>query len=295
MFHSALICTDFSDGLYRLTHFVPELVAGGVNQLTFLHSARLWEEGEIPRIDEEAQKQARDRLSSALDNVPSGAEVKIDIQSGSAKNAILRAVETHQPEIIILGATQKGLLNEKLFGSTTLALSQRTNLPLLVLRPQLILTYTREELALRCQHLFRYLLLPYYGSATCQYLVERVQHYAQQRPPQSLETCLLLRVLGDGSVVEKNLAPDYQQHQAEEMLAEVQSRLEQMGLAVETVIEHGEPFSKIMQTAETFDVSAIAIAVHHSNPLVEWSVPTLGRQILRESWFPVLFFPPQHS
>ncbi|NEO51139.1 MAG: universal stress protein, partial [Moorea sp. SIO4A3] len=35
MFQHCLICTDFSDGLYRLVEFVPSLAAGGLKKIIF--------------------------------------------------------------------------------------------------------------------------------------------------------------------------------------------------------------------------------------------------------------------
>jgi hypothetical protein len=42
----------------------------------------LWDEGEIPRIDQEAIDKARDRFQERLKNVPEGVEVKIEVISG---------------------------------------------------------------------------------------------------------------------------------------------------------------------------------------------------------------------
>lgn len=66
MFERCLICTDFSDGLYRLGEFVGSLAAGGIKQLTILHSVPLWEGGEIPRVDKEAIASSQQRLQQLL-------------------------------------------------------------------------------------------------------------------------------------------------------------------------------------------------------------------------------------
>lgn len=292
MFQRALICTDFSDGLHRFVNFVPSLAASGLQQIVFFHSVPLWEEGEIPRVDKAGIQQARDRLSPALEQVPDGVDVEIDVQCGSPTETILRAIEAHQPEVILLGTAQRSLLNEKLFGSTTIAVSQRTELPLLTLRPQLISTYTCEELALRCQHLLRCLLVPYDGGEAGRYLIDQVKQYAQQRPPHSLEQCVLLWVLEEGG--RRELTKEYEFQKANEDLEPIKAELEALGLQVMTEVRRGEPLLKILDAAEEFDISAIAVASQRKNIFLEWSVPSLSSKVLRRSWHPVIFFsPPQ--
>ena len=172
MFQRCLICTDFSDGLYRLVEFVPSLAAGGIQQIVVLHSVPLWQEGEIPRVDEEAIASARDRFQSSLKDVPEGVEVHIEVPSGRPIDNILKAAKKYESDVILTGMPIQSLLQEKLFGSTVAELARTCTTPLLIVRPQLMATYTREELELRCQHLSRYLLLPYDGSNSAKYLVQ---------------------------------------------------------------------------------------------------------------------------
>ena len=63
-------------------------------------------------------------------------------------------------------------LETRLFGSITISLTKVTSLPLMILRPQLISTYTEEELSLRCQHLWRYFLIPFNDENNDYYLIE---------------------------------------------------------------------------------------------------------------------------
>ena len=51
MFQRALICTDFTDGMYRLAQFVPALAAGGLKSFMFFHNVPMETEREIPRVD----------------------------------------------------------------------------------------------------------------------------------------------------------------------------------------------------------------------------------------------------
>ena len=143
MFKRVLIPTDLSDGLHRLVHFVPNLAASGMEKIIFLHTVPLWEEGMIPREDTEKIELAKSRLSIAGESVPDGVDVKIEVvTSNKPEETILQVAKTHNCDLIILGANIHTLLDQKLFGSTSAQISQQTETPIIVLRPQLISTYT---------------------------------------------------------------------------------------------------------------------------------------------------------
>ena len=291
MFQRCLICTDFSDGLYRLVEFVPSLAAGGIQQIIFLHSVPLWEEGEIPRIDQEAIDKARDRFQTSLKNVPEGVEVKIEVPSGRAIDTIPKVAKQYKPDVILTGMPIQSLLQETLFGSTASGLVRACVTPLLIVRSQLISTYTREELDLRCKHLFRYLLIPYDGSNPSKYLVQKVKEQAQNRPDNSLEKCMLLWVVDEGG--RREVPKDYQVKEAQEKLQLVKAELEQLSLQVNAEVRLGNPYEEIMDAALEFDISAIAISSDNLGKLIEWPVRSFAGELMRRSWHPVLFFPPQ--
>ena len=291
MFHCCLICTDFSDGLYRLVDFVPALAASGMKKIIFLHSVPLWEEGGIPRIDDEAIEKARDRLQQSLKSVPDGVDIEIEVPSGRPIDTIPKAARTHQVDVVITGMPLRSLLQEKLFGSTTAGLVRACTTPVLILRPQLISTYTCEELDLRCQHLFRYLLIPYNGSNASKYLVQKIKDYAQNRPDSSLEQCLLMWVVDEGG--RREVPKDYQLGEAKEQLEPVKAELEQLGLQVNTAVRLGNPYEEILDAALEFYISAIAMASDNLGKLIEFPVRSFAGELMRRSWHPILFFPPQ--
>ncbi len=291
MFQRCLICTDFTDGLYRLAEFVPSLAAAGIKQLIFLHSVPLGQEREIPRIDEEAMEKARDRFQQRLKTIPDGVEVKIEVPSGEPIQTIPKVAKTHQVDLIIIGTPIHSLLQEKLFGSTAIELAKACVTPLLIVRSQLISTYTREELNLRCQHLFRFLLIPYNGSNASKYLVQKIKQYAQNRPDDSLKECLLMWVVDEGG--RREIPKDYQLREAQEQLESVKAELEQLGLQVHTQVRLGNPYLEILGAALEFDISAIAIASDHLGKIIDWPVRSFAGELMRRSWHPVLFFPPQ--
>lgn len=290
MFQRCLICTDFSDGLYRLGEFVSSLAAGGIKQLIFLHSVPIWEEGEIPRIDSEAIASSQQRLQQLLKNIPQGIEVKIEVNSGRPLDTIPKVVKADKPDLLIIGTSLQSLLQEKLFGSTASGLVKAISIPMLILRPQVISTYTREELDLRCQHLFRGLLIPYNGSNSSKYLLQRLKEYAQRSDNSSLKQCLLMWVVEEGG--RREIPKDYQLKEAQKQLNKVKTELEQLDLEVKTEVRLGNPYEEILAAATVNDISAIAIASDNLGKIFEFPLPSFAGELMRRSWHPILFFPP---
>ncbi|MGD1906991.1 MAG: universal stress protein [Leptolyngbyaceae cyanobacterium] len=289
MFRRALICTDFSDGLYRLTQVVPSLVAGGLQQLTFFHNVALQTDRGIPKIDEDEMAAAKRRLEASLCEIPEAASVSVEVMTGRAKDNILGLVESTESDLVFLGMPTRNLLTEKLFGSTTMGLVERLQVPVMILRPQLISTYTTPELELRCQGLFRYLLVPYDGSATSDQLLHRIQSAVEKSPEQVLERCLIVWVVDES--IRPELRGKNPTATAQEKLEAASAGLKNLGIVVETLVKEGDPQEELFKVAENHDISAIAVFSSHKRGLQRWSVPSFTREILRCSWHPVLDFP----
>ncbi len=291
MFQSCLICTDFTDGLHRFIDCVPNLASSGLKKIVFFHSVPLWEEGEVPRIDEEKIQQAKKRLEKALDNAPDNVEVMVEVLSGKPLDTIPRVLKKHPVDVIMTGTPIRSLLEEKFFGSTSTGLAKLTPQPLNIIRPELITTYTLEELDLRCRHLWRYLLIPYNGSKTARYLIDEIKKYAQDRPENSLKQCMLMSVVDDCG--RKSLVAEQRVKESETQLASVKEELEALDIEVNTLVKVGDPLQEITTAALDYDISAIAISTDYRNSLLEWTVRSFANDLMRRSWFPMLLFSPK--
>lgn len=292
MFQRALVCTDFSDGVFRLAQFIPSLAIGGFKQLVFFHNLPIAEDREIPREDPEAIQAVRDRFAALLREVPSDVEVNVEVLFGRPSDNILRLAKAYESDVIILGGQTRTLLEEKLFGSTTVKVSEKTHIPLLVLRPQLISTYTTKELDLRCRHLLQYLLIPYDGTRGADYLLSRIKAQVEANPSSVLERCRLLWVLDEN--VRQELLGDQPLETAKQRLQEVQADLASLNLVVNTDVIKGDPLQEILAAAERHDIGAIATCSRGIGGFMKWTAPSLTREILRRSWHPILYFPSEH-
>jgi nucleotide-binding universal stress UspA family protein len=289
MFQRVLICTDFTDGLYRLAQVMPSLAAGGLNHITFFHNVAVQSDRSIPRVDEEAMAAARDRFEDLLADAPDGTTVDVKVMSGRSSDNILRVVREQDIDVMVVGMPSRSLLTEKLFGSTTMGLVDRTPIPLLSLRPQLISTYTSEELGLRCRNLFRYLLIPYDGSDSAKHMLDNIQANLASKENQVLERCLIVWVVDDS--IREELRGDHPLETAKATLEDLSKGLRDRGLTVETLVKEGDPLEEIMLAAEQYDICAIAACPGSTGGLLRWSAPSLTQEILRRSWHPVLYFP----
>lgn len=292
MFQRVLICTDLTDGLQRLMQFIPSLAAGGMKSIVFLHVVPLPDDA-VPRQDDTRIQALRDRLSAHLSPAPEGVDVKLEVLMGKPVDLILSALKTHASELLMLGMPSRSLLNEKLFGSTTIGVCGRVQVPVLTFRPQIISSLTREELELRCNHLFRHLLIPYDGSKAGSYLIGKIQELVQQHAPHSLEHCLLATVVG-----EVNRDPNVGSmalQQAQVQLAEAAARMAATGLKAETQVRSGNAITEVLESAQEWGASAIATASDSLGGLRELPAPSFSGELLRKSWHPVLYFPVPRS
>ncbi len=291
MFKSCLICTDFSDGLHRLVNFVPDLAAAGLETITFFNSVPLWEEGEVPRINEEKIQESKERLTKALSYVPEGIEVNIEVASGKPLDTIPKIIASKSIDVVLTGTSIHNSLQERFFGNTSIGLAKLTSKPLTVIRPQLITTYTREELSLRCRHLWQYLLVPYTDTKSGRYLIEQIKKRITSCPESSLKKCMLITVVEDSG--RQAIFKEVRVTEATEKLELVKKDLEDLGIEVNTVVRTGNPLHEIMDAALEFDISAIAIATDYRNTLLQWTAPSFANNLIRSSWFPILFFSPK--
>lgn len=289
MFQRLLICTNLNDGLQRLVNFVPQLSESGIRHITFLHVLPV-DGREIPKIDEAKVQQVRERLACAQADAGTAVEVKIEVQTGRPADRILATAQTDRADLIVLGTESRSLLTEKLFGSTAIALCQARKFPVLILRPQLISTYTVAELALRCRSLFRYFLIPYNGGRAAEYLVNQIKQTASSSANGALQECFLLWILDENARIDKILH-ESRVKEAETKLAEAKNELDQADLQVTTQIVTGEPVPETLRIALEYDITAIALASDTLGRLTELSKPSFTGEMLRRSWHPVLFFP----
>ena len=290
MFQHCLICTDFEDGLQRFASFVPDLSQTGIRKFIFLHTVSVWEDERIANIDSQKLEEAKTYLQSLVKEVPAGVEVKIEVSSLRYLDQIHQLIEAEAIDFIAVGMPVSSDLENKLFGSHTLSLVKATEVPVLILRPQLISTYTTEELSLRCQHLWQHLLVPFDDSPAGRYMLDGLKQRLAANPDHRVESCHFLWVVEDAA-----RRPEIQtlrQSEAETKLAALQTEFSQWVPHCTSEVRSGNPLHEILDTAFVKDINAIAVGSFRKG-LLDWAVPSVADSILNRSWFPLLFFSPK--
>ncbi|MEN9211291.1 MAG: universal stress protein, partial [Thermostichus sp. DG02_4_bins_136] len=260
--------------------------------IAFVHSIT-WQEDSIgipEDITPEIQAQQAE-LQELLGTIPAGLEVKALVQVGKPVDLILKGIQQYGSDLLITGMGTHNLLTEKLFGSTTIALLPKLKIPVMVMRPQLIATFTLEELRLRSRHLFRYILVPFDFEEPRRKLLTHLSQLLPNTP--QCQAVTLLYVIDPSA--RRNQGSDLQalKRKAEADLAQaIQPLLEQVQpVQLRTSVRVGSPLKEILTTAAEEDMTAIATASPNVGSFWEWSVRSLTGEILRQSWHPVLFFP----
>ncbi|MEM7648054.1 MAG: universal stress protein [Cyanobacteria bacterium P01_A01_bin.70] len=289
MFRKVLISTDFEDGLYRLGCTIPSLAEGGITEITFFHNVAVQTDRSVPKVDEDGMQAARARLEQTIQTVPAGTEAKISVTCGRPSDNILQQIESSGCEVVFLGTPTRNVISEKLFGSTTMKLVERTPVPMMIMRPQMVSTYTTEELAIRSRNLLHYLLIPYDGTAGSTEFLEVLKAQVQTNPPPENHQYWLLWVIDDN--IRRELRGDNPLQDAREKLHKAADTLRELNVNVETFVKEGDPLEEILRAADQYDIGAIATSSRGIGGLLRWSVPSLTRELLRQSWHPVLYFP----
>ena len=290
MFHKLVICTDFEDGLLRLSNGLSSLAAGGIREVVFFHYVPMWEGGDIPRIDDKKIEAARARLTDAIAGFSGDLAVTFEVRSEQLTTNLLEVIEQYGSDLVILGTQSRTLLKEKVFGSTTTTLTTKLPIPMLVIRPAMLATLTDEELNLRCQNLFHSVLVAYDGTNTSEGLVTLLLDRLSQDKPPTIKRCTLGWVV---DIHRHGVSGTEKLAEAEATITATAQRFAALGVETVTDVRTGDAIAGINKLARESGVSAIAVTAHSLPKFLEWSRSSFPHQLLRSSLHPVLFFPPQ--
>ncbi len=290
MFKRLLIPTNLADGLPRLVNFLPELATNGLEKIVFVHSCFMEDDSERLRQGEKSLARARELLTIDHSKLPPGLEAEVILDTRRPYEVIMEAIKQHEPDLVLMSRPPRSLLDEKIFGSSAIAVIQRTRVPIMIARPHLFWVMTAEELALRCQHLLRHVMIPYDHSASAQHLISQIKSLAKEAILHPLAACTLVWVINNAG--QQDLAVNQKTQEAKVILANLESELTELGLKVNSLIRVGTPVAQVEAVAHEEDIHAIAISSTAVGKIWELSIPSFAGEILRRSVYPVIYFPP---
>ncbi len=286
MFKRLAIATDLRDGLQRFSQFLPALAAGGIEAVTFIHGVPYRDTGVRTREDTEALAAAQAKLT--LPTETGGVQVNRIIRSGKPAEVVVQAAQEVGADVIVVGTQQRNALVEKFLGSDSLSIMRKCDIPLMVIRPQLVQVFTAEELELRCRHLFYHLMLPYRGRPESKHLLASVLAQLQQVPVPRVECCHLVWVVEDP--IRRDFDPDPQEiSRAEQELQAVAAQLTPYIPQVHTYVRTGNPVDACLHLAQMLDISAITLTEAHMTNMWDMAA-SLGGELLRRIPYPLILF-----
>lgn len=290
MFKRLLIPTDLQDGLPKLTTYTGALAATGIEKVVFFHACPIDNDGDKPRLREEKLNRARNLLKIDSAQTPANVEAEVMIDHRRPVDAILDIVEKHHIDLVLVSRPIRNLLDEKLFGSTTIGILQRIKIPVMILRPQLLWLLTRAELTLRCQQLFKNLLVPYDHSPSAQCLIRQLRNGVQHQSGTGIAAITFCWIISDAGQGELGVTEEWPR--AEKILADLKNEFSGYGLSIETEIRLGNPTVEVQMAAYDRDIHAIAVSSGSVGKIWELSIPSFAGEIIRRCVFPVIYFPP---
>lgn len=140
MIRSILLATDGSSTAERAAEFAASLARRYHTKVLVLHA---YTPGPLCEGDTdhnrriyESLDEARtlvDQVAGRLGELGAG-EVEIDVMEGPAAHVILGVTESRRPDLIVIGARGKSTWQGALLGSVSMAVTQRAECPVLVVK-----------------------------------------------------------------------------------------------------------------------------------------------------------------
>ncbi len=140
MIQNILLTTDGSGPASRAAELAASLAARYGAQITVLHAYDAIPSQLGEPFYNEALTGVLQKAQALVDSVAARllelgvAHVNTDILEGPAADAILRVAETRNPDLIVLGARGLGTWKGILLGSVSMAVTQRAECPVLVVK-----------------------------------------------------------------------------------------------------------------------------------------------------------------
>jgi len=141
MFERILLATDGSSDAERALEYARDLALRDDGEVIVVHAFKpvpaYWEGASRDELiarhvteGREVANQAAQRLRGA------GVEVTVDVLEGPPADAILRAVDAHQPDLLVMGTRGHGEVTSLLLGSVSHRVLAHARVPVMVVRAE---------------------------------------------------------------------------------------------------------------------------------------------------------------
>ncbi len=287
MLSHILVATDASEASDRIMDCVKGLAHVGSRRATLVH---VFHVRDVGGLYEPLKREIQPRLEQQAALLrEAGFEVSIETPLGFPAEELHRIARESEAKLLVAGSHGASLARDKLLGSTASELLHRLQLPMLLIRIQLM----EEDGGLRCraacQGMFRSILFPTDFSDNAEHAFVFLEHIVREA-----NSDVTLLHVQDKSRIERHL-----KHRLEEFneidaerLAGMKLRLEQCGAKqVATEIPYGHPIEEILNRARGGDFSLIVMGAQGRGFLAEIFLGSVANQVARLAPLPVLLVP----
>lgn len=287
MLSSILVATDASEASDRIVECARALAHAGARRAALVH---VFHVRDIGGLYESLERQVRPRLEKQAETLRgAGFEVRIETPLGFPADELHRIARECGAQLIVAGSHGASLARDRVLGSTVTELLHRLQLPLLLIRVQLVEEGGGVRCQALCERLFEHILFPTDFSDNAAHAFLFLEHLARQVRPR-----VTLVHVQDRSRIERHL-----KHRLEEFneidaerLAGMKLRLEQCGAAeVRTEIPYGLPIEEILRLARSGDATLILMGAQGRGFFREVFLGSVANQVARLAPLPVLVVP----
>ena len=213
-----------------------------------------------------------------------GMEVGVYIVVGSLVTEVIKAAQKEEADLIVIGRSHKGILEQFYSGSDITELIRRTSIPVLVYKPM-------PENAFLLEKPFERLLLATDWSAASLRAVEYLK--GLKDITQLID---VVHVAGEKELT-GSTAMEVQKtrKQKRQKLDEICDMLEASGIRARSHVYIGEPVEEIEKAAREHQATMIVLGSSGKPAWAEKWIGSIPREIAEASIYPTLLIPPEQE
>jgi nucleotide-binding universal stress UspA family protein len=246
-----------------------------------MYRGKGYQKGEERRLREAANIRF---IDWAEDLFEQGMEVGVYIVVGSLVSEVIKAAQKEESDLIVIGRSHKGLLEQFYSGSDVTELIRRTSLPVLVYKPN-------PENAVVLEKPFERPLLATDWSPASFRAVEFVKDLKSIAEKIHVVHVISEKDLGGSSVMEVQKS----RKAIRQKLDEICESLEAAGIEATPHVYVGEPEQEIEKAARECQSTLVVLGSSSKAGWVERWIGSTPQNVAEKSAFPTLIIPPEKS
>jgi len=281
LFDKVLLATDYSPAAETLFQCLPELKNFGVKEVILTHVADTHSAGgnvvEFQKHNEKKLETYKKQLEEM------GLSVKIKVPIGFIGEEINRVAEEEKVSLILAGSRGKGIIQQRLLGSSTTDILRKATTPVLVEKCKKTGPDTCEAL---CKQKFLKILIPTDLSIHAEKMINKIKEI------KNLQEVVLLSVIEKGETSEE---VSKSKSDLESKLNTLKKDFEAKNFSVTTKVREGKASDNILEIAKEENITLIAIPKKGAGDMKELLIGSTADAVVRKSDIPVLVFPVENS